>query len=187
MRTSLSRATVLISGAALLALPACSDSSEPSAEEGSVRFAYAGALSGSLLATGPASNAFDPLRAFAVAFRSGAGELQLCAYQPTGHGRGNFLLLNAGVLTTPGEYNVPPTWAEGATSYQPGTFLVGVDASRSEIEQVSTFADGLVRADDISVRRVRGTFTVRTLLTTLEGGVFDVPLSRLADLPVLCS
>ena len=170
----------------LLSLSACSDSSAPAADESGVAFSYAGTVRGRFRANGPASDALDPGRSFAVAFRSSAGELQLCAYQAVGAGSGNFLLLNAGVVSAPGSYAVPPGWAPLATGYQPGTYLLAVDATRTTVGQISPFVEGQVTVQALSANHVRGTFAVTTLLTTLSGGTFDVPLSELAQLPVIC-
>jgi hypothetical protein len=103
-----------------------------------------------------------------------------------GAGSGNFLLLNAGTVTAPGSYAVPPGWAPLAAGYQPGTFLLEVDATRTEIGRVSPFVAGQVTVEELSANHVRGTFAVTTLLTTLSSGTFDVPLAALADLPLLC-
>jgi hypothetical protein len=181
-----SRTRALLFGATLLALPACNNFSEPLAEDGGVEFNYAGTVSGRFRAVGPASQAHDPSRSFAVAFRSASGELQLCAYEATGRGSGNFLLLNAGAAVVAGEYGVPPGPASGARTYQPGTFLLGVDASRSGIEKISTFVEGHVHVDELSARRARGTFSVTTLLTTLAEGRFDVTFAEPVDLPIMC-
>jgi len=180
------RATAFLLATTLLALPACSDSSEPIPEGEGVTFTYAGTVSGSFRAVGPASDALDPSRSFAVAFRSDAGELQLCAYEASGRGTGNFLLLNAGLAAATGNYDVPPGWAPGAAGYQPGSFLLGVDASRSAIEQISPFVEGHVHLEELSASRVRGTFAVKTLLTMVVNGQFDVTLAELADVPILC-
>jgi hypothetical protein len=171
----------------LLTVSACSDSSAPPVDEDGVTFAYAGTVQGQFQAAGPAGNALDPAKSFAVAFRSGAGELQLCAYQAAGFGGGDFLLLNAGVVTAPGSYAVPPGWAPLATSYQPGTFLIEVDATRTTVAQISPFVSGQVTVEELGADHVRGTFAVTTLLTTLSSGTFDVPLAALADLPILCT
>jgi hypothetical protein len=170
----------------LFTLSACGDSSAPVVDELGVAFTYAGTVRGRFQAAGPASDALDPGRSFAVAFRSSAGELQLCAYQAKGAGSGNFLLLNAGTVTTPGPYAVPPGWAPLAAGYQPGTFLLEVDATRTGVGQVSPFVAGQVTVLELSTNHVRGTFAVTTLLTTLSSGTFDVPLAALADLPLLC-
>jgi hypothetical protein len=171
----------------LLAVPACGDDSTAPGQEGSgVAFAYRGTLTGSFQAMGPASDAHDPGRSFAVAFRSPAGELQLCAYQAIGHGGGNFLLLNAGVAADPGAYVVPPGWAPTATSYQPGTLLLDVDVNRSSAAHISTFVEGTVQIAELSSLHVRGSFNVKSLLTKLADGHFDVPISNLAELPVIC-
>jgi hypothetical protein len=170
----------------LLTLSACSDPSAPPVDEVGVTFAYAGTVRGRFQAAGPASDALDPGRSFAVAFRSSVGELQLCAYQAMGAGSGNFLLLNAGTVTVPGSYAVPPGWTPPAAGYQPGTFLLEVDATRTGIARVSPFVAGQVTVEELTANHVRGTFTVTTLLTTLSSGTFDVPLAALADLPLLC-
>jgi hypothetical protein len=178
------RMTFLAMG--LLTVSACDDSSAPAVDEPGVAFEYAGTVRGRFLAAGPASDALDPERSFAVAFRSIADELQLCAYQAMGAGSGNFLLLNAGVVARPGPYTVPPGWAPLNSGYQPGTFLLEVDATRTAMGQVSPFVEGQVTVQQLSANHVRGTFAVTTLLTTLSGGTFDVPLAALADLPLLC-
>jgi hypothetical protein len=169
-----------------LTLSACSDSSAPPADQVGVTFAYAGSARGRFQAAGPASDALDPRKSFAAAFRSSVGELQLCAYQAIGAGSGNFLLLNAGTVTALGSYAVPPGWAPRATGYQPGTFLLEVDATRSEVGRISPFVAGRVTVEELGVDHVRGTFAVTTLLTTLSSGTFDVPLAAREDLPVLC-
>lgn len=79
-----------------------------------------------------------------------------------------------------------PGWAPGATGYQPGSFLLGVDASRSAIEQISPFIEGHVHVAALNGARIRGTFTVKTLQTMVVDGQFDIPLVELADLPVIC-
>ena len=186
MTTSSRLAGVALLSAGLLAFSGCSDSSAPTGGSQGVSFRYAGSLSGLFRAVGPASRALDPARSFAVAFRSAAGELQLCAYQPGTGGGGNFLLLNAGVAASPGEYPVPPEWAPMATGFQPGTFLVDVDAPRTSVAQISTFTRGVVKVDELTATNVRGTFTVTSLLATLTDGRFDVPMDRLANLPVIC-
>ena len=186
MRAMLPRVIAVISSAALLAVPACSDSSGPPDAEGGVRFTYDGTLAGTFLATGSASNAFDPLQSFAVAYRSEAGELQLCAYQPTGGGQGNFLLLNAGIVRSPGQYDVPPGWAIGARSYQPGMFLVGVDSTRTGIERTWLFTTGRVYVFGSADGRAQGRFRINTRPAVLDSGTFDVPLVQKGDLPVLC-
>jgi len=170
----------------LFTLSACSDSSAPAADEPGVGFSYAGTVRGQFRAHGPASDALDPGRSFAAAFRSSAGELQLCAYQAMGAGSGNFLLLNAGAVATPGSYTVPPGWAPSAAGYQPGTYLLAVDATRTGVGQISPFVEGQVTVQELSANHVRGTFAVTTLLTTLSGGTFDVPLAEFAELPVIC-
>jgi hypothetical protein len=170
----------------LFTLSACNDSSAPAADETGVAFSYAGTVRGRFRANGPASDALDPGQSFAAAFRSSAEELQLCAYQAMGAGSGNFLLLNVGAVAAPGSYAVPPGWAPLAAGYQPGTFLLEVDASRTEVRQVSPFVEGQVTVQELSATHVRGTFVVTTLLTTLSGGTFDVPLAELAELPVIC-
>lgn len=172
--------------AGFLAVLACSDSSAPSADSQNVDFGYAGALSGHFRAVGPATAIGDPTRSFAVAFRSAAGEVQLCAYQPGRRGAGNFFLLNIGVINAPGRYTVPPTWAPNASSYQPGTFLLGVDSSHTSVEQISTFIQGEVEVQELSTTHVRGGFTVTTLLTTISEGRFDVPIAALEELPIIC-
>jgi hypothetical protein len=86
-----------------LAVLACSDSSSPGNDSQGIDFGYAGELGGHFRAVGPATAAGDPTRSFAVAFRSAAGEVQLCAYQHERQGTGNFLLLNSGVITAPGK------------------------------------------------------------------------------------
>jgi hypothetical protein len=126
------------------------------------------------------------MRSFAVAFRSAAGEVQLCAYQHERQGTGNFFLLNGGVINAPGRYTVPPGWAPNALGYQTGTFLVGVDPSRTSVEQISTFIQGEVEVQELSATHVRGEFTVRTLHTTISEGRFDVPMAALEELPIIC-
>jgi hypothetical protein len=126
------------------------------------------------------------MRSFAVAFRSAAGEMQLCAYQHETQGTGNFLLLNSGVINAPGRYSVPPDPAPNASGYQPGTFLLGVDPSRSEVEHISTFVEGEVEVQELSATHVRGEFTVTTDLTTISEGGFDVPMAALEELPIIC-
>jgi hypothetical protein len=167
-----------------LAVLACSDSSAPTADSQSVDFSYAGAVSGHFRAVGPATAVGNPARSFAVAFRSAAGETQLCAYQPVGLGNGNFFLLNIGVINGPGRYTVPPTPV--GTSHQPGTFLLGVDPSHTSVEQISTFVEGEVEVQEFSAARVRGTFTVTTLLTATSDGRFDVGVAALDQLPIIC-
>ena len=179
------RSQVCLAG--FLAVLACRDSSAPSIDSQGVDFSYAGGLGGNFRAVGPATAAGDPMRSFAVAFRSAAGEVQLCAYQHERQGTGNFLLLNSGVINGPGRYAVPPGWAPNALSYQPGTFLLGVDHSRSGIEHISPFSEGEVEVQEISATHVRGEFTVRTDLTTISEGRFDVPMALLEELPILCS
>ena len=178
------RSRVYLAG--FVVVQACSDSSSPSNDFQGVNFDYAGGLGGHFRAVGPATAAGDPMRSFAVAFRSAAGEVQLCAYQHERQGTGNFLLLNNGVINGPGRYTVPPGWAPNASSYQPGTFLVGVDHSRSEVEHISTFSEGEVEVHEISATHVRGEFTVRTNLTTISEGRFDVPMALLEELPIIC-
>lgn len=172
--------------AGFLAVLACSDSSAPSTDSQGVDFGYAGEVSGHFRAVGPATAVGDPMRSFAVAFRSADGEVQLCAYQPGGQGTGNFFLLNTGVINAPGRYTVPPGWAPNASSYQPGTFLLGVDPSRTTVEQISTFFQGEVEVQELSATHVRGGFTVTTRLTTITEGRFDVPVTTLEKLPVIC-
>ena len=173
--------------AALLAVLGCSDSSSPTSDTQSVDFGYAGAVSGHFRATGPATVAGDPTRSFAVAFHSAAGETQLCAYQPGRQGLGNFFLLNIGVINAPGRYTVPPTWAPNASSHQPGTFLLGVDPSRTSVEQISTFVQGEVEVQELGATHVRGAFTIRTRLTAISQGRFDVTFAALEELPIICS
>jgi hypothetical protein len=170
----------------LSSLSACTDSSTPAADELGVTFAYAGSVRGRFRANGPASDALDPRKSFAVAFRSSAGELQLCAYQAMGAGSGNFLLLNVGAVAGPGSYAVPPGWAPLAAGYQPGTFLLEVDAPRTGVGQISPFVEGQVTVQELSADHVRGMFAVTTQLTALSGGTFDVPLAEIAELPVIC-
>ncbi len=170
----------------LLAFSACSDSAGPAVDGPGVAFAYAGALRGQFRAVGPASDALDPRRSFAVAFRTSAGELQLCAYQARRGGSGDFLLVNAGTVSAPGSYAVPPGWAPPSPSYQPGTFLLEVDATRSSVGHISPFVSGQVTVEGLEADHVRGTFAVTTTLSTLSSGTFDVPLAALADLPILC-
>jgi hypothetical protein len=179
------RSRVYLAG--FVVVQACSDPSSPSNDFQGVNFGYAGGLSGHFRAVGPATAAGDPMRSFAVAFRSAAGEVQLCAYQHERQGTGNFLLLNNGVINGPGRYTVPPGWAPNASSYQPGTFLLGVDHSRSGVEHISTFLEGEVEVQEISATHVRGEFTVTTNLTTISEGRFDVPMALLEELPILCS
>jgi hypothetical protein len=186
MNTTRFRTCKIFLTAGFLAVPACGDSSAPAGESLGVEFAYAGTLSGSFRAVGPATGSRDPHRSFAVAFRGAAGELQLCAYQAMAEGRGSFLLLNAGPAARPGDYAVPPKVAAGATSHQPGTFLVGVDSSRTAVEQISPFVQGQVQVEQLSTTHVRGSFTVTSLLTQLKDGRFDVPMTTLAELPVIC-
>jgi hypothetical protein len=170
----------------LLVITACDDTSAPAGETPGVEFTYAGALRGHFHAVGPASDAFNPDRSFAVAFRSAAGELQLCAFQTGVNGLGDFLLLNVGVVNAPGEYIVPPGWAPSATSYQPGTFLAGVDATRSSVEHISTFTHGVAQVEQLSTTHVRGSFTITTPLANLTDGRFEVPMAVLEELPVIC-
>jgi hypothetical protein len=170
----------------LLVITACDDSSAPSGETPGVEFTYAGTLRGHFRAVGPASDAFNPVRSFAVAFRSAANELQLCAFQAGANGLGDFLLLNVGAVNAPGEYIVPPGWAPSATGYQPGTFLAGVDATRTSVEHISTFTQGVAKVEEVSTTHARGSFTVTTRLAELMDGSFDVPMARLVDLPVIC-
>ena len=170
-----------------LVLSACGDSAAPPVDEPGVAFSYAGTVRGEFRAAGPASDALDPGRSFAVAFRSGGGELQLCAYQARrGAASGDFLLLNAGTVTAPGSYAVPPGWAPLSPSYQPGTFLLEVDGARTSVGHISPFLSGQVTVEGLEADHVRGTFAVTTTLSTLSGGTFDVPLAALADLPILC-
>jgi hypothetical protein len=170
----------------LLGVPACHDSSAPTSLDAAVAFVYSGTLSGRFQASGPASNAANPTRSFAVAFLSSAGELQLCAYQAIGHEGGNFLLLNAGIVADTGRYVVPPGWAPTAISYQPGTLLIDVDGSRSAVEHISPFVGGVVHMAELNRLRVRGSFTVTSAMTELSEGRFDVPMSTVAELPVIC-
>jgi hypothetical protein len=173
--------------AGLLAVLGCSDSSSPTSDSQSVDFRYAGGLTGHFRAVGPATAVGDPTRSFAVAFRSAAGETQLCAYQPGWRGFvGNFFLLNIGVINAPGRYSVPPPWAPNATSYQPGTFLLGVDPSHTYVQKDSRFIEGEVEVQELSAGHVRGGFAIEgTNLTTMEGR-FDVLVARLEELPIIC-
>jgi hypothetical protein len=170
-----------------LLLPACDgDSAFDPRTDGQLRFRYTGAVAGEFLAIGPAANALNSRLSFAAAFHSAAGELQLCAYQPTAEGDGRFVLINVGRVIAPGTYSVPPGWAEGATSYQPGTFLFDVDASRTGVGQIFTFVQGTVTLETIASERLAGTFAVSTGGTELTGGSFDVPVTTLEELPVIC-
>ncbi len=171
---------------ASLAILACGDSTSPTLDVQSVDFQYAGAVSGNFRAVGPATAVDNPESSFAVAFRSAAGETQLCAYQPGRQRLGNFFLLNIGVINGPGNYAVPPGWAPNATSYQPGTFLLGVDASQGSVEQISTFIEGEVEVQELSANHVRGVFTINTHLTAIPEGRFDVPMAALEELPIIC-
>ncbi len=171
---------------ALLSVTACDDTSAPAGETPSLEFTYAGTLSGHFRAVAPARDEFDPARSFAVAFRGAAGELQLCAFQAGANGGGDFLLVNVGAVNAPGEYIVPPAPAPSATGYQPGTFLAGVDATRSSVEHISTFTRGVAKVDELGTTHVRGSFTVTTPLANLTDGRFDVLMTRLVELPVIC-
>jgi hypothetical protein len=177
----------IVLSAGLLAVTGCGDSSDPGDDHPGVSFTYAGVLHGNFQAVGPASVALDPSRSFAVAFRSEGGELQLCAYQATIAGYGNFLLLNAGAIEAPGEFSLPPAPVPVGTGYQAGTFLVGVDSTRSSVRQISQFVQGSVKVDELSTTKVRGTFAVTTRLSKLTDGRFDVPIALFSDLPILCS
>ena len=172
--------------AGLLVITACNDTSAPSDETPGVEFTYTGTLSGHFRAVGPASDALNPARSFAVAFRGAAGELQLCAFQAGANGRGNFLLVNVGAVNVPGEYIVPPALAPSAISYQPGTFLAGVDTTRASVEHISTFTQGVAKVDALGTTHVRGSFTVTTPLAELTAGRFEVPMTRLEELPIIC-
>ena len=172
--------------AGFFAVLACGESSSPGNDSQGVDFDYAGELGGHFRAVGPATAAGDPMRSFAVAFRNAAGEVQLCAYQHERQGTGNFLLLNSGVINAPGRYTVPPGWAPNASGYQPGTFLLGVDHSRTSVEHISTFFQGEVEVQELSATHVRGEFTVATRLTTISEGRFEVPMAALEELPIIC-
>jgi hypothetical protein len=173
--------------AGLLAVLGCSDSSSPTADSQGVDFRYAGGLTGHFRAVGPATAAGDPTRSFAVAFRSAAGETQLCAYQPARRGLvGNFFLLNIGVINAPGRYSVPPPWAPNATSYQRGAFLLSVDSSHSKVQEGATFIEGEVEVQEFSAAHVRGGFAIKTNLTTISEGRFDVLMAGLEELPIIC-
>ena len=168
-------------------LPACDGSPgfDPRTD-GQLRVQYNGAVVGEFLAIGPPADALNSRRSFATAFYSAAGELQLCAYQHTGDGRGRFVILNVGRVTAPGTYMIPPGWAEGATSYQPGTFLFDVDASRTGVEHAFEFVQGAVTLETIASERLAGTFAVSTTGAELTGGSFDVLITTLEELPVIC-
>jgi hypothetical protein len=179
-----SSACIFLSG--LFAVTGCDEASAPAELTSGISFNYTGALHGQFRAAGPATVALNPSRSFAVAFRSDGGELQLCAYQAIFGGQGNFLLLNAGVTDTPGEYALPPEPAPSGTGYQQGTFLVGVDSARTSIHKISPLTHGSLRLEEVNPTMARGTFTVTTHLAQLTDGQFDVPMARLSDLPVLC-
>jgi hypothetical protein len=173
--------------AGLLAVLGCSDSSSPTSNSQSIDFRYAGGLTGHFRAGGPATAVGDPTRSFAVAFRSAAGETQLCAYQPGWGGLfGNVFLLNIGVINAPGNYSVPPPWAPNATSYQNGTFLLGVDYSHTYVQQGSRFIQGEVEVQELSDAHVRGGFAITTDHTTISEGRFDVLVAGLEELPIIC-
>ena len=178
---------LVLSIVSFLLLPACDGASafDPRTD-GQLRVRYIGAVAGEFLAIGPAADALNSRRSFAAAFHSAAGELQLCAYQHTGEGGGRFVLLNVGRVTAPGTYIIPPGWAEGATSYQPGTFLFDVDASRTEVGQIFTFVQGAVTLETIASERLTGTFAVSTAGAELTGGSFDVLITAFEELPVIC-
>ena len=173
--------------AGLVAVLGCSDPSSPTPNSQSVDFSYAGAVSGHFRAVGPANALGDPTRSFAAAFRSAAGETQVCAYQPERQGSGNYLLVNIGVINGPGRYSVPPSWAPNALSYQPGTFLLGVDRSRTEVQEISTFIEGEVKVQELSATHVQGEFIIRTPLTNISEGRFDVIFAALEELPIICT
>ena len=102
-----------------------------------------------------------------------------------GHGHPE-LLLSVGAADRPGEYRVPASPVAGATGWQPGTFLVGVDAARTSVAEISPFTEGSVKLEQLSATSVQGSFAITSRLTRLTDGQFDVPVDRLADLPLLC-
>jgi hypothetical protein len=61
-----------------------------------------------------------------------------------------------------------------------------VDPSHTYIQQGSRFIQGEVEVQELSAAHVRGGFAIRTDLTTISEGRFDVLVAGLEELPIIC-
>ncbi len=182
---------------AVLALPACRDStsgSTPSPDSGSVSFSYTGAVSGSYSVAGELeveSSGAPRYRSFAAAideFRGATHLVHLIAGRPRGGGLGDLVsmeLPNPAVRT----YDVTLDCDRDCT-YVSFSLDAGWDTENSGIDgRHFGMDDGTVQINDVSGGRMRGTFSgslvdegdrlngvANPRRIQVQNGVFDVPV-----------
>jgi hypothetical protein len=187
-------ANLVRAGAALL-LWGCSDGTGTDADSPQLAFSYSGERSGAFHAQGtrPANDVGHA--AFVVAFRTAAGELQVCAFQPTGGGAGNLAVFNLGPVTYPGSYLLPPPAQPGALSYQQGFAAFGVDSARTGIDDLFALSAGSIEISTLTTTRASGSLVAGLKhgelpeppepQLTISAGTFDLAIGD-PDVPVIC-
>ena len=181
--------------AIVLPLWGCSDGTGTDTDSPHLAFSYAGELSGAFHAQGtrPANDVGHV--AFVAAFRTAAGELQVCAFQPTAGGAGDLAVFNLGPVTYPGSYLLPPPPQPGALSYQPGFAAFGVDSERTGILHLFTLSGGSVEISTLSTTRVSGSLAAALKhgdlpeppeqQLTISAATFDLTIGE-PNIPVIC-
>jgi hypothetical protein len=185
----------LVRGAVALLAWGCSDGTGSDADGPRLAFSYSGERSGTFQAAGtrPANDAGHV--AFVTAFRTAVGELQVCAFQPTGGGRGNLAVFNLGPITYPGNYWLPPPAQPGALSYQQGFAAFGLDSARTGMDELFTLSGGSIEIATLTTTRVSGSLVASLKhgelpeppepQLTISAGTFDLAIGD-PDVPVIC-
>jgi hypothetical protein len=181
-------------GMALL-LWGCSDGMGTDADSPQLAFSYSGERSGAFHAQGtrPANDVGHV--AFVVAFRTAAGELQVCAFQPTGRAIGNLAVFNLGPVTYPGRYLLPPPAQPGALSYQQGFAAFGMDSARTGMDDLFTLTGGSIEIVTLTTARVTGSLAASLKRAgfpeppepqlAISAGTFDLAIGD-PNVPVIC-
>ncbi len=193
----MTRTLLAAAAAALLVLPACSDSTgSETAARGSMSFQYSGAASGSFNASGSLrrdSNGEMQESEFAAVLRDRQTfEAGVMAYRPRQQGRGDVAALTLGTLTGPRTLTVDGESCGGIPeqSCPGGILMFNVDVNAEEIDDEASIyllATGTIQVTEVSGGRAKGTFqgtaldladifaeNPRTIQVT--AGTFDVPI-----------